>query len=354
MSAATAVAAVMVLAVTLYACTGLADHGAGIWDLTAGGSERGRRPRSLIDNAITPVWEANHVWLIYLLVLCWTAFGDAFAAIMSTLFVPLALGLLGIVLRAAGFAMSKDATRARVRHVAGWVFGVGSFLTPFWLGTALGAVVTGRVPAGNAAGNEVTSWLNPAALLIGLLTVAVGAYVSAVYLLAEARRQAMPDLLGYFRPRALVAGGAGVLAGVAALIALRVDNPQMADRLLSRGWPLLVLSVLALAGSFLLATGIRVWLMRLVAAAGIAALVWAWAVAQYPYLLPFTLTVSEGAASAVTLRWLLIWFVAALVLVIPALILLFRLDQRGELGEESAESLGDVVPDPQGVGHRGQ
>ncbi|WP_433293945.1 cytochrome d ubiquinol oxidase subunit II [Actinoplanes sp. CA-030573] len=343
MSAATAVAAIMVLAITLYACTGLADHGAGLWDLAAGGLERGRQARSLIDNAITPVWEANHVWLIYVLVVCWTAFGPAFASIMSTLFVPLALAVLGIVLRAGGFAMRKDATRARMRHLAGWVFGIGSILTPFWLGAAVGALLTGRVPLGNAAGNEVTSWFNPTALLVGFLAVALGAYASATYLLAEAHRHGVRELAGYFRTRALVTGGAAFLLGLAALIALRADNKQMFDRVTGRGWPLLIVSVLALAGSLLLATGTRVWRMRLVTAGGIATLVWAWAVAQYPYLLPFSLTVSAGAGSAATMRWLLVWFVVALVLVVPALILLFRLDQRGELHEESAESLGQVV-----------
>ena len=135
-----AVAVIMVLAITLYACSGLADYGAGFWDLTAGGRDRGRRPRELIDAAVTPVWEANHVWLIFLFVLCWTAFGPAFASIMSTLFIPLALAALGIVLRAASFAMRKDAARAHARQVAGWLFGVGSVLTPFCLGATLGAV----------------------------------------------------------------------------------------------------------------------------------------------------------------------------------------------------------------------
>ena len=133
MTAATAVAAILVLAITLYACSGLADYGAGLWDLLAGGRERGRGPRALIDTAITPVWEANHVWLIYVLVLGWTAFGVAFASIMSTLFIPLALAVLGIVLRAASFAMRKDAARARMRHLAGWLFGIGSVLTPYSL-----------------------------------------------------------------------------------------------------------------------------------------------------------------------------------------------------------------------------
>jgi cytochrome d ubiquinol oxidase subunit II len=338
MSAATAVAAILVLAITLYACTGLADYGAGFWDLTAGGRERGRRPRALIDNAITPVWEANHVWLIYALVVCWTGFGSTFASVMSTLYIPLALALLGIVLRAAGFAMSKDATRARMRHLAGWLFGIGSILTPFCLGAAVGAVMTGRIPVGNAAGNEITSWLNPSSILVGLLAVAIGAYAAAVYLLAEAHRHGVADLYGYFRTRARIAGVVGLLLGIAVLVALRFDEKQMFDRVVQRGWPLLLISLLLLAGSFWLATGTRVWRMRLVGAGGIAALVWAWAVAQYPYLLPFSLTVQDGAADPATIRWLLIWFVAALVLVIPALILLFWLAQRGELGEDPTTS----------------
>ncbi|MEU4690843.1 cytochrome d ubiquinol oxidase subunit II [Actinoplanes sp. NPDC023714] len=338
MNTAVVVAGIMVLALTLYACTGIADYGAGFWDLTAGGRDRGRRPRSLIDNAVTPVWEANHVWLIYVLVLCWTGFGSTFASVMSTLYIPLAFALLGIVLRAAGFAMSKDAARARMRHLAGWIFGAGSFLTPFCLGTAVGAVLTGRIPVGNAAGDELTSWLNPTAILVGLLTVAIGAYVSAVYLSAEARRHGAPGLQGYFRARAIAAGLAGLALGVVVLISLWFDERQMFDRVVQRGWPLLLASLVLLAATFLLAGGTRMWRVRLAGAGGIAALVWAWAVAQYPYLLPFSLTVQDGAAGPATLRWLLIWAAGALLLVVPALILLFWLDQRGELGEDPATS----------------
>jgi cytochrome bd ubiquinol oxidase subunit II len=334
MSAATAVAAILVLAVTVYACSGLADYGAGLWDLTAGGRERGRRPRALIDAAVTPVWEANHVWLVYLLILCWTAFGAAFASIMTTLFVPLALAALGIVLRAASFAMRKDAARARARHLAGWLFGIGSILTPFCLGAVLGAVMTGRVPPGNAAGDELSSWWNPTSIVIGLLAVAVGAYGSAVYLIAEAHRRGVPGLRGYFRVRAVAAGGAGLVLGLAGLVALHADQRQMFDRVVGRSWPLLLLGVLALAAAFRLAARGVVRGLRLVAAAGIAALVWAWAVAQYPYLLPFSLTIDAGAAAPVTLRWILAWFVVALLLVAPALALLYLLDQRGALGED--------------------
>ncbi|GIH98179.1 cytochrome D ubiquinol oxidase subunit II [Planobispora takensis] len=328
----------MVIAITLYACSGLADYGAGLWDLTAGGRERGRRPRALIDAAITPVWEANHVWLIYLIILCWTAFGAAFAPIMTTLFIPLALAALGIVLRAAGFAMRKEAARARARHLAGWLFGIGSILTPFCLGAVLGAIMAGRVPAG-ATGDEISSWWNATSIVFGLVAVSIGAFAAAVYLIAESRRRGAPHLHGYFRTRAFVSGGAALVLGVAGLIALRADQRQMFDRVVERGWPLLLLSAVALAGAFLLAARGMVRGLRLVAAAGIAALIWAWAVAQYPYLLPFSLTVDAGAAAGVTLDWILVWFAVALLLVIPALALLYVLDQKGDLAEDPATSL---------------
>jgi cytochrome d ubiquinol oxidase subunit II len=252
MTTAEVVAGVLLLVIIVYACTGIADYGAGFWDLTAGGRDRGRRPRELIDAAVTPVWEANHVWLIFLLILCWTAFGPAFASITTTLFVPLAVALLGIVLRAASFAMRKDAARAGARHLAGYLFGAGSVLTPFFLGAALGGLLSGRVPEGNAAGNELTSWFNPTSLAIGLLVLLTGAFLSAVYLIAEARRRGAPDLQGYFRIRAVVAGVGGLVAGGAALGALLADQRTMFDRVIGRSWPLLVLGVLALAATFCL------------------------------------------------------------------------------------------------------
>ena len=338
MSAATAVAVIMVIAITLYACSGLADYGAGLWDLTAGGRGRGQRPRALIDAAITPVWESNHVWLIYLLVLCWTAFGATFASIMTTLFIPLALAVMGIVLRAAGFALRKEAGRARARHLAGWLFGIGSILTPFCLGAVLGSIMAGRVPVGNAAGNELSSWWNPTSVAFGLLAISVGAFASAVYLIAESDRQGIPQLRGYFQVRALVAGGAAVVLGVIGLVTLRADQRRMFDRIVDRSWPLLVLSAVALAAAFLLASRGMARGLRLVAATGIAALVWAWAVAQYPYLLPFSLTISGDAATSVTLHWLLVWFAVALLLLGPALALLYALDQRGELAEDPTTS----------------
>jgi cytochrome bd ubiquinol oxidase subunit II len=358
-TAGEAVAGVLLLAVIIFACSGLADYGAGLWDLTAGGRAGGRRPRELIDAAVTPVWEANHVWLVFLLILSWTAFGTAFASIMTTLFVPLCLAALGIVLRGASFAMRKDAARAGGRHVAGWLFGAGSILTPFCLGATLGALLAGRVPLGTAAGHEWSSWLNATSIAVGLLAVATGAFLSAVYLVAEAHRRSAPDLEAYFRVRAVLAGVAGLVLGAAGLAALWADQRRMFDRLASRDWPLLLFGVLALAATFWLASRGKVRGLRLVAAAGVAALVAAWGVAQYPYLLPFSLTISDGSGAAVTLRWTLICFGLAVLLVGPALVLLFVLDQRGRMGEDpttsrppapltpsSAEPVGQVIADP--------
>ncbi|MEU7906437.1 cytochrome d ubiquinol oxidase subunit II [Actinoplanes sp. NPDC049118] len=361
MNTAEAVAVIMVLAMTLYACSGLADFGAGLWDLTAGGREGGRRPRALIDAAVTPVWEVNHMWLVFMLILCWTAFGPAFAAIMTTLFVPLTLAAVGIVLRGASFAVRKDAARTGARHLAGWLFGLGSVLTPFCLGLTLGTLMTGRVPlAGTgSAPTAEPDWLTVTAVLVGLLAVATGAFVAAGYLVAEAGRRGLPALAAWFRARARVAGAAGLVLGIAALTALRFDQRRMFDLLVGRGWPLLTIGVLALGATFWLAGrgGGRGRGTRPAAVVGVAALVWAWAVAQYPYLLPFTLTIEQGAGAPATMRWVLVWFGVAVLLVGPALVLVYTLDQRDRLGEDpttareepplgSGEPAGQVVTDP--------
>src|SRR4029079_19501966 len=139
MSKADAVAVVLMVGVTFYAVFGGADFGAGFWSLFAGGGERGRRPRELIDWAIGPVWEANHVWLIFVLVVLWTGFSSAFESIFSTLFIPLSLAALGIVFRGAGFAFHKTARRAGGRAMSQTLFGAASLLTPFFMGTVVGA-----------------------------------------------------------------------------------------------------------------------------------------------------------------------------------------------------------------------
>src|SRR3954466_5602978 len=231
MSSADAVAVALWIGATMYAVFGGADFGAGLWSLLAGGGDRGRAPRELIDWAIGPVWEANHVWLIFLLVVLWTGFSSAFEAIFSTLFVPLSLAALGIVLRGSGFAFHKTAKRATGRTVSQALFGAASLLTPFFMGTVVGAIAGGRVPVGNAAGDAVTSWLNPLSIVIGTLFVATGAYLSAVFLVSDARRAGALDLERYFGIRALIAAvGTGALAA-AGLVLLHSDAKTLFDGL---------------------------------------------------------------------------------------------------------------------------
>src|SRR4051794_7626282 len=170
---------------TAYALFGGADFGGGFWDLVAGGAQRGERPRALIQHSLTPVWEANHVWLIFVLVVLWTAFPPAFSAVMTTLYIPLALAALGIVLRGSGFAF-RHALPGPVRDPATRVFGVSSLLTPFFMGTVVGAIASGEVPAAGG-GDATSSWTGALPLVTGLLFVATSAYLSAAFLVRDAR-----------------------------------------------------------------------------------------------------------------------------------------------------------------------
>lgn len=341
MSTADAVAVVLMIGVTLYAIFGGADFGAGFWDLVAGGDRRGERPRALIEHSIGPVWEANHVWLIFILVVSWTAFGVVFSSVMSTLFIPLALAALGIVLRGSGFAFRKVARTLRARRLAGAAFAISSVLTPFFLGTAIGAIAAERVPVGNAVGDPVSSWLNITGITIGVLLVVSCAYLAAVYLTVDARRFGDAEMERYFRVRAI---GAAIVAGAVAfagLFVLRANASYIYHGLTHDGLPLVIASaVFGLATLVLLIRGAP-GLTRVLAAAAVAAVIWGWAVAQHPYLLPKVLTISQAAGAQGALVTVLVVFAVALVVVIPSLGLLYVLDQRSMLGEEGGSGAAD-------------
>jgi cytochrome bd ubiquinol oxidase subunit II len=345
MSSADVVAAVLWIGATLYAVFGGADFGAGFWSLIAGRDERGERARALVDWAIGPVWEANHVWLIFVLVVLWTAFSVAFESIMSTLFIPLSLAALGIVLRGSGFAFHKLARQLRYRRLTERIFGLFSLLTPFFMGTVIGAIASGRVPVGNAEGDAVTSWLNGVSLLTGGLFVATGVYLSAVFLISDARRAGDPELERYFATRALVAAlvtGAIALAGI---FVYRADARYIYDGLTSEGLPLVIAS-----GVFGLGVLVQLWRgerrgTRPLAVGAVVAVIWAWGVAQYPYLLPQSLTIDEGAAASATLTAVLIVFGVAVVVVLPALGFLYTLAQRRVL-EGEGEAPQPAQPPP--------
>src|SRR4051795_2652167 len=197
----TAAAVILFAAVTIYAVFGGADFGAGLWDLIAGGANRGERPREVIDHSIAPVWEANHVWLIFIFVLLWTCFPEAYASIMLTLFVPLTLAALGIVLRGASFAFRKVVIRTRDQRNFGATFAVSSVLVPYCFGAVVGSIASGRVPTGGAAGDPWTSWVNPTSILGGVLAVCVTAYLASFFLVWEARRLSDDSMVAYFRRR---------------------------------------------------------------------------------------------------------------------------------------------------------
>ena len=332
MSKADACAAILWIGATLYAVFGGADFGGGFWDLIAGGAERGERPRARVQQSLTPVWEANHVWLIFILVVLWTAFPEAFAAIMTTLYVPLALAALGIVLRGAGFAFRKSIRSLPARRAMGAAFALSSVLTPFFMGTVVGAIAAGNVPAeGN--GDAFSSWIDLLPLMTGALFVATGAYLAAIFLVVDSHRAGDKEMEGYFSRRAMAAGLAAGVVALAGIVALHADARYAYDRLVVEGLPLVIVSVLCGFGVLGLLLGRARRGLRPLAVGAVVAVIWGWAVAQFPYLLPTSLTISEAAAPDPTLDAVIIVFAVAAVVVLPSLALLYWLSQKELLGE---------------------
>ena len=340
----TTVAAVLLAAVLAYALFGGADFGAGFWELTAGEGEAGERPRQVIERSIGPVWEANHVWLIFVFVVLWTSFPEAYASIMLTLFVPLTLAALGVVLRGASFAFRKTVDATRDRRVLGRAFALSSLLVPYFLGAVAGGIASGRVPAGGKAGDPVDSWVNPTSALGGTLAVAAVAYLAAVYLVWDARRLGDAEMARYFRRRAIGAAVAVAAVGLVGVPVLRSDAPDLFDGLTSDALPLVILSVLSGVGALGLLLRDATRGARLLAVFAVASVMGAWAVAQWPYVLPESLTFAAAAAPTGTLTAVLVAFGVAVVLVVPGFVLLYVLDQKGLLPEEGVADVGDPTP----------
>jgi cytochrome d ubiquinol oxidase subunit II len=330
----TAAAVILFTAVTMYAIFGGADFGAGFWDLVAGRTERGRRPREVVDHSIAPVWEANHVWLIFVFVLLWTCFPQAYASITLTLFVPLTIAAFGIVLRGASFAFRKAVFRTRDRRAFGAVFAVSSVLVPYCLGAVVGSIASGRVPAGGVAGDPWSSWVNPTSILCGVLAVSVAAYLAAVFLVRDAGRLSDDAMVAYFRRRAMAAGLVAGLVALAGILVLSDDATYLYDGLTSRALPLVIVSAVCGVGALVL-LGRRTRIgARLAGVAAVASLLVAWGVAQWDYLLPESLTVSAAAAPSGTIAAVLVATGLAVVLVVPGFGLLYVLDQKTLLPEE--------------------
>ncbi|MEV7006200.1 cytochrome d ubiquinol oxidase subunit II [Streptosporangium sp. NPDC051022] len=331
--------AVLWIGLSAYVLFGGADFGGGVWDLLAGGSRRGREQRDLVEHAIGPVWEANHVWLIFVLVLMWTGVPSVFAAVASTLYIPLTMAALGIIARGAAFAFRKASVELWQQRLFGATFAFSSVVTPFFLGTVAGAIASGRVPPGIARGDLITSWVNPTSLVSGALAIGTAAYLAAVYLTRDAQREGKGGLAEAFRRRALVAGAVVGLLSAAGLIVLAADAPKLFAALTSgRALPLLVLSVLCGLASLVL-LWLRVYLaVRVTAALAVVGLLWGWGIGQYPELLPGVPLRRAAATDAVLAASLGSLAVGALIL-LPSLWWLYATFQRPA---EPAEPRGPV------------
>ena len=321
-----AVAASLFAGVVIYAVFGGADFGSGFYDATAGGDARGAGVRTLIDHSIGPVWEANHVWLIYVLVMWWTGFPESFAAAMSTLAAPLMLALLGIVLRGASFAFRKYAATLGQARLFGVVFAGSSLITPFFLGAAAGAIASGRVPA-DGRGDLFASWVTPTSLLSGAIAVGSCAFLAGTFLTADAFRAEKTALAERLRRQTLGVGAVTGALVLAALLPLRADAPTLYDGLTGRAAPLIAISAATGLATLWLSWRRRHAAARFTAVTAVASVVLGWGLGQYPWLLVDEISIEDAAGAPATLTGLLIAVALAGVIVVPALGYLFWLTQ---------------------------
>ncbi len=344
-------AILILIGITAYAVLAGADFGAPIWAITASGEESERLKESG-HRSMAPVWEANHVWLIFVLVICWTAYPDVFGAIFSTLWIPLILACIGIIMRAVGYV----AGGVSISRTFTWLAAVASLLVPFALGTVIGAIVDGRVPPGNAQGDVITSWLAPLPLTIGLLLVLSSIYLAAVYLAADADRRGEKDLAAAFRVRGMIAGVVAGVAAAAGLVVLHAEAPAFFHRMFSEDGSDTELARLCVYASALAGTA-TLWLLatrryfpaRFAAAAAVAFIVGGWGLAQGPEVLP-GLTIEEAAASNEVIIGLLIAVALGLILLVPSLYLLYSLVLEGRFdplnvpAADATEAVTDLQP----------
>lgn len=339
MSLADIPAVLILLGLAAYIVLAGADFGAPLWAALARGDDA-EKIRHQTHEAVAPVWEANHVWLIFVLVVAWTAYPTAFGSIFSTLAVPLLLAAIGIIIRGTSYVLSG----VRESRATGVVFAISSVLTPFALGAALGGIASGRVPVGNAQGDLFSSWLNPTSVLVGALAVAFSAYLSAVYLAGDGARAGSTDLAEAFRRRGLAAGAVAGLLAAGGLAVLSSDAPDLYDGLTSgAGIVAIVVSGLAGLATITFLHRRRFEPARFGAAIAVAAIVAGWAIAQSPDILP-GLSIREAAAGHSTLVALLLSIAGGLVLLVPSLILLFGLVLRGRFDPGATAPAGGPRP----------
>jgi cytochrome bd ubiquinol oxidase subunit II len=322
-------AAILALSLNAYVLFGGADFGGGVWDLLASGPRR-QRQRDVISHAIGPIWEANHVWLILAIVLTFTCFAPVYARLGTVLHIPLTLMLVGIVLRGSAFTFRTYDTRgdAAQRHW-GRIFASASVITPILLGVSIGAVASGRVRAVGAVGSGgfveqfVQPWLTPFALSVGLLALALFAFLAAVFLTMETHD---PELCEDFRRRALAAGVAVFFASALVLLLSDRTAPLVRSGLMASPWALPLHLATGLSAVVVLGAVWYRWfrLARIAVGIQVSLIFWGWALSQYPLLVPPDLTIARSAAPDSTLRLVLITLAVGGAVLLPSLWYLFQ------------------------------
>ena len=323
-------AGIVMVALNAYVLLAGADFGGGVWDFFARGDRR-QAQRDLISHAIAPIWEANHVWLILVIVLLFTCFPAAFSTIAILLHIPLTLMLLGIVLRGSAFIFrSYGSERDVTQQRWGRVFAIASIATPVLLGMCVGAVATGAVgatvvsPSGTFVSQFIRPWLTMFGVGVGLLALALFSFLAAVYLTVEAEGT---ELQEDFRTRALWSAGAVFVIAFGVLALSWTEAPMVRRMLMAGPWalPLHIVTGIAAITAIVALWTRRFRLARVAAAAQVTFILWGWAAAQYPYLLPPTLTIEAAAAPNRTLV-LILWALAAgACVLLPSLYYLFRI-----------------------------
>ncbi len=317
----------MVASLVLYALLGGADYGGGVWDLFAFGP-RARRQRALIAQAIGPVWEANHVWLILVIVILFTAFPPAFAVIATALHIPITLLLIGIVLRGTAFTFrTYDVQRDDIQRRWSLVFSIASIITPILLGTTLGAVASGTISVENGAVTSgfFNSWLAPFPFAVGFFALALFAFLAAVYLTVEAEDER--DLQDDFRLRALLAGVVVGLLALTVFLLAGTGAPTVRAGISRTSWALGLhfLTAVAATSAFFTLWTRRYKVARVCAAAQVTLILLGWAFAQFPHLVEPDITLWSAAAPQITLQLLLGALVAGALLLFPSYYYLFRI-----------------------------
>lgn len=329
---ATLAAILVWVALIAYAVLGGADFGGGVWDLLARGSTA-ERQRAAIARGMGPVWESNNVWLIFVLVVTWTAFPIVFAGVSTALFIPITLAVVGIVLRGAAFSFRSNyglEVGSGVRW--GYVFNIASTITPFLFGAMAGALASGNIrvsgPLVQVQASPWTTWTTPFALACGLFAVGLCSVLAATYLTVDARNEGDMAIARDFRQRALIAGAVTAAIGALAAVLAIFEAPTLWHGLIGKALPLSVAAVvigLATAVALLRHTDP---LARVLVAAETVCILLAWGVAQWPYLIVPDVTITTAASPTTVLGPLLIVSVLGLAVLLPALWYLFAVVKR--------------------------